>query len=294
MFKKYQHLERYGTEETSGLLDGLVYIFPKIDGTNASVWFDERLHFGSRNRELDLQNDNAGFMNTNITNENLKGFFDKYPNYRLYGEWLVPHSLKTYHDDAWRKFYIFDVYHNDDLTQALVYEEYKSMIEEFNLDYIPPIVKIKNPTEENLFTALDKCGFFLIQDNKGLGEGIVVKNYDFKNKYGRQTWGKIISNEFKETHHKVMGAPLVNGSKIIEDEIVYKYVTSDFVLKEQAKIVNELGEWKPQYIPRLLGVVYYTLIHEEIWNILKEYKNPKINFTLLNKMTIDKTKKIIL
>lgn len=36
MFIKYQHLERLGNQETNGILDGEVYVFPKIDGTNAS------------------------------------------------------------------------------------------------------------------------------------------------------------------------------------------------------------------------------------------------------------------
>ena len=32
-FTKYQHVERLGTTETDGILDGDVLVFPKIDGT---------------------------------------------------------------------------------------------------------------------------------------------------------------------------------------------------------------------------------------------------------------------
>ena len=39
-FTKYQHIEKLGNRETEGLLDGMCYIFYKIDGTNASVWMD--------------------------------------------------------------------------------------------------------------------------------------------------------------------------------------------------------------------------------------------------------------
>ena len=38
-FVKYQHVERLGTDETEGILDGIVYVFYKIDGTNGSVIF---------------------------------------------------------------------------------------------------------------------------------------------------------------------------------------------------------------------------------------------------------------
>jgi len=41
MFKKYQHIERYGNEEVEGIDLGDCYIFPKIDGTQAIVWKEE-------------------------------------------------------------------------------------------------------------------------------------------------------------------------------------------------------------------------------------------------------------
>jgi hypothetical protein len=63
-FKKYQHLERFGTTEVDCIELGTCYIFPKIDGTNASVWLgdDGQLQAGSRTRRLLLDADNAGFF----------------------------------------------------------------------------------------------------------------------------------------------------------------------------------------------------------------------------------------
>lgn len=62
-FKKYQHLERYGNQSVSDIEQGEVYVFPKIDGTNASVWLNDEgnIAAGSRNRELSHEKDNAGF-----------------------------------------------------------------------------------------------------------------------------------------------------------------------------------------------------------------------------------------
>jgi len=57
-FKKYQKIRRIGDDRTKGILNGRVSVFPKIDGTNASVWMDDgKLKAGSRNRELTLEND---------------------------------------------------------------------------------------------------------------------------------------------------------------------------------------------------------------------------------------------
>ena len=52
-FTKYQHVERLGTTETDGILDGDVLVFPKIDGTNCSVWLgdDGDVHCSNRNME---------------------------------------------------------------------------------------------------------------------------------------------------------------------------------------------------------------------------------------------------
>ena len=41
-FKKYQHVERFGNIEVEGIELGKCYIFPKIDGTNASIWINEK------------------------------------------------------------------------------------------------------------------------------------------------------------------------------------------------------------------------------------------------------------
>ena len=63
-FKKYQHIMKLGTDEVDGILNGTVYLFYKIDGTNSQVFLkdDNTLGFGSRNREINLTNDNADFV----------------------------------------------------------------------------------------------------------------------------------------------------------------------------------------------------------------------------------------
>jgi len=67
MFIKYQHIERYGSDGVDNINLGTCYVQPKIDGTNGSIFLDEEtneIHAGSRNRELSLYEDNAGFFNS--------------------------------------------------------------------------------------------------------------------------------------------------------------------------------------------------------------------------------------
>lgn len=290
-FLKYQHIEKINTTETEGIENGICYIFPKIDGTNGSIWKDGfQIKAGSRNRELSLENDNAGFFAWLIDQENIRHFFIKYPDIRLYGEWLVPHTIKTYREDAWRKFYVFDVMENENY---LDYEKYREILEEYNIDYIPAMCKINNPTNEKLFELLEKNNF-LIQDGKGAGEGIVVKNYDYKNRFGRVTWAKIVKNEFKEKLSKNLnfGVPELKNKTDIEEKIINQYVTETLVNKEYAKIATAEGGWSSKFIPRLFGVVYYCLITEEGWNIIKGFNYPVIDYKKLNNLTIQKIKEI--
>ena len=293
-FRKYQHIERFGTMEVDGIEIGTCYVFPKIDGTNSSVWLGEdgQIHAGSRKRELTLEQDNAGFMNAIVKDERIMTYLQKHPTHRLFGEWLVPHSLKTYRDDAWRRFYVFDVCMDADSEEGLEYipyHVYQPLVEEFELDYLAPIRILRNATLEDLIKCMEENNF-LIKDGAGVGEGIVVKNYDFYNRFKRQTWAKIVTSEFREKHHKEMGAPL-KENRLVEEDIVDKFVTEALVEKEYAKIVNENDGWSSKMIPRLLSQVFHELICEEMWNILKTFKNPTISFKALNQFTIAKIKK---
>lgn len=298
-FKKYMHLERFGTTEVQNIELGECFIFPKIDGTNASVWlYNGKIQAGSRTRHLSLEKDNAGFLEWVLKQENLLNYLKENPTHRLFGEWLVPHSLKTYRNDAWRRFYIFEVVEDRDLSELqhdadekfnyLHYNDYKPLLEKHEIDFIPPISVIINSNYEQLVNQLMKNDF-LIQDGKGYGEGIVLKNYDFKNKYGRKTWAKIVTSEFKEKHAKVMGKSAIEGKKMVEEEIAEKYVTTSFCEKEFAKI-KSIDGWSSKMIPRLLNVIYYEMVKEECWNFVKENRNPIINFKTLQHFVFAKVR----
>jgi hypothetical protein len=289
-FEKYQKVRRLGDSSTKGILNGIVSVFSKVDGTNASIWMDNgELKAGSRNRTLTLEKDNGGFYAHVLDNENIIKFMKAHSEYRLFGEWLIPHSLKTYKESAWRKLYIFDVM--DSTGEYIPYNHYKDMLEEYGVNYIPPIVEIKGANKESLYRTLEKNNF-LIKDGEGIGEGVVIKNYDYVNKYGEIIWAKIVTSEFKEKHTKTMGAPTITVSSVIEESIVEDFVTSAFVEKEYAKIVNNNDGWESKYIGEFLNKIWYELINEEMWNILDKYKTPEIDFSLLRRMTINKIKNV--
>jgi len=289
--RKYMHIERFGNTEVDGINEGLCYIFSKIDGTNGSIWLENNeLKCASRNRDLSEYQDNAGFYKYVMENkEKYLAFFNEFPTVILYGEWLVPHTLKTYRDNTWYKFYVFDVY-NIEKDEFINYEEYNLWCIEYYIDFIPALCKVNNPSLDTLHKVLDK-NIFLIKDGCGYGEGICIKRYDFINKYKRVVWAKLVRNEFKDSMIK-NETPKLFGKDLIEEKIIDMFVTESLIDKTYAKIVNENDGWSSKNVPQLFSTVYYDLIKEEMWEILKKFKNPVIDFKLLNRLVVLKIKEI--
>jgi hypothetical protein len=284
-YDKYQHLEKLGTVETDGILDGEVFVFSKLDGTNAQLWWDNGLKAGSRNRELTVESDNAGFYNWALPIDKFKKFFAKYPDLRLYGEWLVPHTIKNYRDNTWRNFYVFDVYQNG---EPLPYPLYNQYLLEFGIDFIPPIAKINNPSENIINKLLDQAKYLI---EEGEGEGVVIKNYAYRNMFGRRTWAKVVRQEFKDNNAKLFPTREIKEKLTVEVAIVDKFVSKTLVEKEYAKIA--IDGWQTKFIPKLIHTVYYCVVTEEMWAILKEFKNPIIDFKQLQNLTVKRVKELM-
>jgi hypothetical protein len=335
-FRRYDHLERFGRTEVVDIDIGKVYVFPKLDGTNASVWAkdDTTIECGSRNRTLSADKDNAGFHAwvNGVSKEaiGLRDFLETHPYFTVYGEWLVPHSLKTYRDESWRRFWVFDVY--DHRTQSYIrYDRYKDALQDRGVDVIPPLCTIDSPSQEQI-DALLASNTFQIKDGEGAGEGVVIKNYEWKNRFGRQPWAKIVRNDFKELNAKEFGHAEKRGPDHVEQQIAERYVTKALVDKVRAKIIIDISnkdpkkpevlvanldgtplqkeylpedydqeepDWKEweqknrgKVIPQLLHRVFYDVVNEDLWDALKRFKNPRIDFKRLQSFITKQVKEL--
>lgn len=301
-FRKYDHLERLGHRQVSGIDIGLVHVFPKLDGTNASVWFDptDGVQAGSRNRVLSQESDNAGFCEWVHSEEDgraeaIRVLAEDHPNWIIYGEWMVPHTLKTYRNEIWRRFWVFDIYDREAGTYV-AYEDYEEILRDAGVDFIEPLCTIQDPTNEQLIAQCE-TNTYLIDEGAGLGEGVVLKNYAWR-QHGHP-WAKVVRNVFKEKAARAFGHAEKQGGFQVEIAIAEEFVTPHLVGKTRAKVAldvaNELGvdtgepnwqqhveaENRHRVIPQLLGRVFHDLIEEEMWAILKKHKGATINFKLL-------------
>ena len=308
-FRKYDHLVRLSHSDCEGIDVGTVYVFPKLDGTNASVWAEGGEVFAaSRNRVLSADADNAGFREWVFSGEGepLRRLALENEHLVFYGEWLVPHTLKTYRDEAWRRFWLFDVYSRVS-EDYLPFDNYSALAHQ--VDVIEPLCKILNPTEEQLRAQVE-TNTYLVHDGKGLGEGVVVKNYDWRNRYGRQPWAKIVRNDFKEANRRVFGVTEKTGKFQVEQAIAEEFVTAHLIGKTRAKVLLDLAnkysvdtsrpnwqqsveaDYRPRVIHALLGMVFHDLIDEDLWGALKKHKFPSVDFKRLRGFAAARCKEV--
>lgn len=290
-YKSYQHIEKLGNKEVEGILKGKCSIQPKIDGTNGVVWLgdDGIIHAGSRNRDLSLDNDNAGFYNTVIKDDNIRKYLLDHKDHYLYGEWLVPHTIRYYHPESWKHFYVFDIFSYD--RGYIPYDEYSKELDKYGINYIPEIISIDNPTMEDLTKYLKETKYLIPEDK--MSEGIIIKNYEYRNQYGRCTYAKIVAEEFFNTKSLLRMKNHEAKDKTSEKDIVTTMLSEPLIRKEFAKIKLAYPDARRQeLIGRTLNTIFHVFIHEELLDYI-EKKKPLINFYYLKKECDERIKEVL-
>lgn len=267
-FKEYKKIQGLHKEECDGILIGKCYIQEKLDGANASIWLgdDGEIHFGSRTRDLFLAKDNfngfGDWVKENL--ENLKNIFFAHPNYRLNGEWLVRHTI-GYNETSYKKFYLFDIdAENEESSFKLPLEEVYLLARDFNIPTAKLFDVIINPSLEQIkqFAGKSELG--------QKGEGVVIKNMEFVNKFGDQQFGKYVTQEFKEDNAITFGGNNKSSETYCEMYFVNKFMNLARVQKIFHKLESMEGRLDYKHIPRIMGMCYHDLITEESWTIAQE------------------------
>lgn len=270
-FKKYSSIVRYGKRGTEATLEGSphIVIWEKIDGANSSIeMFEGEVKCYSRNRELGEENTLQGFygwVQNHFTEEEREKMSE---GLVLYGEWAVKHKL-DYGENA-NKFYLFDVY-DKEKEEYLHVDKVKEVAELHGL-LLAPIFY------EGKFQSIEHIQSFVGKSMLGeIGEGVVCKSYEYRDRFGNQLFTKFVSDEFAEMKkvkkHKVKSKsdPLLT--------FIQSTLTEARVSKLLHKLVDE-GELDKDYsiedmkaiLKGLNSSVYEDIIKEEsdeLFNIVK-------------------------
>lgn len=270
-FRKYEKIHRLGKEETDGILDAPVHVQEKIDGANLQVWLEDGvIHVGSRNNDVTLREDGFNGAVQYIQNHlGIKQFFELNPSHRLYGEWLVRHTI-LYSATAYNKFYLFDVY-----------------VPDFGFESTPDVLQVASvfgietphyyglydiKSDEQLEAIKSLVGKSMLGEK---GEGVVIKRNDFRNKFGDTVYAKLVGQEFMEDNAVAFGGNNKFSDVYREMWAVNKFMTLGRIQKICSKITSETGErMDMKHIPKVMGMAHYDLFQEEMWTIAENCTVP--------------------
>ena len=305
-YKSYTHVERLDSPECEGLLQNdYVVVTAKVDGTNACVYWDadkEQVGAGSRKRALTEMKDNAEFYAFIRSGQEeavaLRRCITDHPHLIIYGEWLGSSkfvgSIKTYDSFSLGHMYIFDVY--DTEKQEYLYEYiWRDIVAPYGLDQwcVKILGVLNHPTYEDVL-ALAEQNDFLLTNAENKGEGVVCKAQGWRDKYGRQTYGKIVLEDFKQRSRTAKHKPDIKAGEI-EKDIVEYFVTDSELAKAKEKTAIYFGEdfrIEGKFMGYYLNCVFNDII-DEMPFILKKYQMPTINFRALKAEAQNKARRFL-
>lgn len=292
-FKPYNKIHALHKEECEGILEGTCYIQEKVDGANASIWLgdDGEIHYGSRSRDLFLANDNFnGFGDWVRSHPRLKELFNDYPHLRLNGEWLVRHTI-GYRETSYKKFYLFDIEQGDGIIcMTIALEDMYKIANDYDIPTVFLHGKFETPT---LDLVKSFAGSSVLGEK---GEGVVVKNLSFRNKFGDINFGKYVTQEFKEDNGVTFGGNNKFSETYEEMYFVNKLVNLARVEKTTHKLESMEGKLSEVHIPRIMGMVFHDVMTEEANDIANHLaKNgADFNFKKFRELCNKKSKSIFM
>lgn len=233
--KKYHSIVRYGHISTREVLNrgDQIIIQEKVDGANASfAVVDGELKCWSRNRELNMSNTLEGFYvwaKQNIeVDKLLEGVV-------YFGEWTAQH--KVVYEGYAKQFFLYDIY-NLHLEEYVSFSMVRDEAKRLGLNLIPVFFEGEFESFEQLMSYVGRTELNGKLGQEVSGEGIVVKNVDYRDSFGKQMFVKLVVDKFAEV--QMQKAPKDPKKKFTPEELkVRECITSPRVEKQLFKMIEE-------------------------------------------------------
>lgn len=278
---KYPKIRLLGHKDNEGILDNFseLVIEEKTDGSNFRFSYDkesDKLVFGSRNIELQDENDNEMFKRCiEYIKENIdmKCLRDNYQNLVFFGEAARKHTV----DYKWEEmpaFLGFDVFEQDDDGHwiQLNWRTSRMLFKSIGLEFVPVIAVGKSSEVKDLILNTDKFKSEFAVD--GIAEGIVIKNYD------KQLSAKKYSEGFKERFHKRYRKPK-KYAETDNEMFMAVYVTDRAIHKQIEKLRDDGWDLERKMMKKLPSNVWSDIWEEEWQDII--FKSWKLDLKKLRK-----------
>lgn len=264
--KKYHKIITIGKKQTAEVLKQGDYIVvqEKIDCSNASFTLDgDKVRVFSRNVELSEDNNLNGFYQWVMANISADSLLS---NYIYFGEWMGnPHKVK--YEDHGKKFFLFDIYNK----ASKKYEDPDLVRFEAEVVYLNKVPTLYEGYYQGFEHLQSLCGQTMLGGKLGnltTGEGIVIKNYDYKDDQGKQVFLKMVTDAFKESKNQPNQAK--DPAKIDEEsKVTVQFVTEARVTKMLYKLMDD-GVLSNQLNMTDMGNVIKTAVPALVEDILTE------------------------
>ncbi|MER2006535.1 MAG: RNA ligase family protein [Psychrobacillus sp.] len=270
--KKYQDITRLGHKSTIGVLNegDHIIIQEKLDGANASFRRDgDIVRAYSRNNELNEQNNLGGFyqwVQENVKAEDLEkdGIY--------FGEWLNPHKVK--YPEYQKQFFLYDIY-DVELNRYISFSVVEKVAKKLNINVVPVFYDGLYQGFDHLMSFVGKTELGGVLGDTPTGEGIVVKNVGYFDRFGNQKFVKLVTDKFAEVQkQKKPKDPKITLTA--EQKFVDATITEARVEKFLHKFVDE-GILDEQYGIEDMGVILKNMNPRIQEDIIKEELDNFIN-----------------
>ena len=251
-----------------------IQITTKVDGANASISWDEttnKLEVFSRTNLLTSPGSLHGFYDyiKTVVEPKISDFLKIAPQYVIFGEWLVPHTV-NYNKEAYNRWYVYDIFHKG-MDRYLPQCAVKDFCEKCGLEYVEVLY-------EGPFISWEHCRSFIGKSTVygPQQEGVVVKNQTkIFNSYGVKDpiYIKIVDEKFKEAQHSNKPPKVIDPEKVAAHEkaveLIETVVTKARVKKAICKMIDE-GQLPSELQPKDMGSVMKLLPKAMFDDIVKE------------------------
>ena len=232
--KKYTDVTRLGHKTTLDVLKegDQIVIQEKIDGANASFKVENGEIFAfSRNTQLSEDNTLGGFYEfakSLDADKLLAGVI-------YFGEWTNPHKVR--YPEFEKEFFLYDIY-NTHIDKYVSFSMVKDESRRLGLNLVPVFYEGEYQSFEHLQSFVGKTHIGGKLGDIETGEGIVVKNVSYIDRFGNQKFVKLVTDAFREIQKQK--APKDPKRELTqEQQFVDMTVTNARVEKMLYKFVDE-------------------------------------------------------
>lgn len=273
---KYPDIERLGHEDNKDIFlsgEDTLVVEEKVDGGNGSFWLeDDGIHFGSRNRDLTLENDTKMFQGfQKQLREHLTNIKEKLnPEYIYYFEWMAVHTIRY----TSAPFIIgFDIRirhakNNGGLGLFIGREAREQEFNRLKIENVPLVWRgsVNEIKKLEIRGLIPKSKYF-----DGFAEGIVIKNYCRKHPHQNyQLYAKLVRDEFKEDNKAVFGN--VRNKNSDTSKIVEEFCTDARIRKAVLHFIDEGEKLDLRLMAKVPHYIIKDIFKEEVLNIIDKYK----------------------